>query len=532
MALSIRSRTLLAMNLLVLGLAALLAWLAGLAAARVVEERLARDMARNTAAFLQERHLPCTDAVLRDLHRIFAAEFAAVDAASGAVLATSLPAALRPQLAVSLADAPPDRRLRLGGQPYRVATEPLGPAATGPAVGGGTGGAQLYVLLPLALVADARAGAFRGTLLAAVPAVLVATALATWLAATVTRPLRRLAAEMDTLAAEAVAQGRTEPAPGPAVPACPRGRGRANGNGRALRAGASRSPGAPSQALPVGSTTPPAPPPPPGARPRPGSAGPGEIRRLTDSFHRLLAELRQAEARLDRQRRLAEVGSLAARLAHDLKNPLSGIAMNVRVLQDELARAGIDDPGLAVIRTEVERMDLYLQQLLLLARGPQAPAAGTASPGGTDLAAVLRSVLALLAARCEHAGVSVVCTLEKVPPARGDTEPLRQVALNLLLNALEAMPGGGTLTVRLGPGAADRLRVEVCDTGGGVRVPAGTDIFDPFVSTKPGGAGLGLYTCRCVLEPYGGTLAYENRGPGACFWFELPAAGGGAEERP
>jgi signal transduction histidine kinase len=485
MALSIRTRTLLAMNLLVIALAGLFAWIAGHAAARVVEDRLARDMARNTVAFLHERRLPCTDTVLRDLRRIFAAEFAAVRTSDGTLLAASLPAAERAEFVERLAAQAPARRIRLAGREFRIESEPLRPPPPATGTGATPPPARLHVLLPAALVADARRGAAQRTLLAAVPAVLAATGLAVWLAATLTRPLRRLAGEMDTLAAQATA--RTTGAPPPAAPG-------------------------PAQAADNDAAPPP--------------AAPAEIRRLATSFHHLLAELRRTDARLDRERRLAELGRLAARFAHDLKNPLSGIAMNVRVLQDELARAGLDDPSLGIIRTEIGRMDLYLQQLLLLARGPQAPVPGASAAGSADLAAVFRSVLDLLAARCEHAGVRASCCFAAVPAVRGDAETLRQVVLNLMLNALEAMPAGGTLALRLSGGGAGRVRAEVEDSGGGVKVPAGTDIFEPFVSTRPGGAGLGLYACRCVLEPYGGAIDFENRGAGACFWFELPAAAG------
>ena len=105
--------------------------------------------------------------------------------------------------------------------------------------------------------------------------------------------------------------------------------------------------------------------------------------------------------------------------------------------------------------------------------------------------------------------------------------------LNLAINALDAMPHGGKLSIAVVPatGAADTaraaapaVRLEITDTGPGVRAAQGVDIFEPFITTKPQGTGLGLYICRRIIESLHGQLGYRDGPQGATFWFELPAA--------
>ena len=117
----------------------------------------------------------------------------------------------------------------------------------------------------------------------------------------------------------------------------------------------------------------------------------------------------------------------------------------------------------------------------------------------------------LPARRYQH-GDTTVCA---------DGAKLRQVILNLVLNALDAMPTGGTITLASSLTEDGWLRLAVCDAGGGVK-EAGGDVFDPFVTTKPGGAGLGLYICRRIIDRHGGRIGHENTEQGATFWFELP----------
>jgi signal transduction histidine kinase len=252
--------------------------------------------------------------------------------------------------------------------------------------------------------------------------------------------------------------------------------------------------------------------------------GPREIARLTASFHRLLDRLAAARQRAARSERLATLGKVCLSVAHELRNPLSGIKMNVRVLKDRLPPSG-DDPGLDVILTEIERMDLYLNELMTFSTGaPAAEAPAATPPAPVRLSELADSVLSILAARCRHANVRVAAEYPPDQPlVRGDANQLRQVMMNLIVNAIEAMPSGGDLRIRV---RADRgsASFRVADTGPGVRPERGCDIFDAFVSTKPNGVGLGLYLARRIVTRHGGRIGYDDSPAGAEFWFELPSA--------
>ncbi len=135
------------------------------------------------------------------------------------------------------------------------------------------------------------------------------------------------------------------------------------------------------------------------------------------------------------------------------------------------------------------------------------------------------SVVSLLAGRCEHAGVTVQKRYGPDAPA-GLAEPgrIRQVMLNLMLNAVDAMPHGGRMVLSVRRAAGGAARLEVADAGGGVKVTGGADIFEPFVTTKPQGIGLGLYIRRQAVEAFAGRIGYQPSPEGSTFWFELPAA--------
>jgi signal transduction histidine kinase len=264
-----------------------------------------------------------------------------------------------------------------------------------------------------------------------------------------------------------------------------------------------------------------------GGRDAAAAKAPAEIARLTKSFDRLLAHLEETRKKLAHSARLAMLGQLSASVAHELRNPLSGIKMNARVLADELARAAISDSSLDRIIREADRMNVYLEELLDLASGEAKPETphDLATLPLVRLDEVGESVLALVEGRCRHGGVGVRREWNPaVLRVRADEPQIRQVILNLVLNALDAMPAGGTLTLSTGGGADGAVRLSVADTGKGVHVPEGADAFEPFVTTKSGGVGLGLYVSRRNVERHGGRIGYDSSETGTTFWFELPAA--------
>jgi signal transduction histidine kinase len=330
--------------------------------------------------------------------------------------------------------------------------------------------------MPVDRLTAAKRGAAWRIAAVAVAAALLATLVGLRLAASIARPVRDLADRMDRLTAEATTAADTGPSAG-----------------------------------------------------RP----PAELVRLDASFQHLLARLDAARNQLARSARLAALGQISASVVHELRNPLSGIKMNARVLRDELAAIGRGDESLDVIIHEIDRMDLYLTELLSLRPGPDAADPTPAAPPvrvPTPLAPVVESVVGLLAHRCRHARVEVARRVPSdLPPVLGDADRIRQVVLNLMLNALDAMPAGGTITLELAARGHGRVRCTVRDTGPGVCLPAGQDAFAPFVTTKPNGVGLGLFVCRHLVTELGGTIGYDTGSAGSAFWFDLevPADGNG-----
>jgi len=179
-----------------------------------------------------------------------------------------------------------------------------------------------------------------------------------------------------------------------------------------------------------------------------------------------------------------------------------------------------------LILREIDRMDLYLQELLGLAGNPsaafRAPGSAAAVRESVSLADLAESVLSLLEGRLRHAGVEVRRDFADVPAVRADGNQLRQVILNLVINAIEAMPAGGVVQLGLAS-SAGQVRFSVTDSGGGVHLPPGADPFEPFVTTKLSSAGLGLHLCKQILSDHGGKIGYKSSETGAEFWFELAA---------
>lgn len=228
---------------------------------------------------------------------------------------------------------------------------------------------------------------------------------------------------------------------------------------------------------------------------------------------RLRDELRRAE-------HLAGLGKLLAGVAHEVRNPLAGIRSTVQLWQrmPETART---PASLDAVVGAVDRLNALVGRLLYFAR------ADNAERLPVDLNQVLHETLGLLGAQAAGQEVRLETDLAPgLPPVAGSASALRQVALNLLTNALQALPGGGR--VRCGTRALPGGRVElrVSDTGPGVPPEDRAHLFEPFFTTRPDGTGLGLALCREIVTSHGGHIEYEaGTGTGATFRVVLPAAG-------
>jgi signal transduction histidine kinase len=228
------------------------------------------------------------------------------------------------------------------------------------------------------------------------------------------------------------------------------------------------------------------------------------------------------ERRARRNQTLAEVGALAAGIAHELRNGLKPISGSVEYLQRELKPEGENAVLMELIAVETNRLNRFITDLLNYSRE-------------RDLALETLEVGAHIDDLCDElsrdlgrpASVEVRC--ERGPAAArvdGDREQLRQVWLNLTNNAFDAMPGGGTLVVRWRDEGRRRVIVEFEDSGAGIAPHDLPRVGEPFFTTKKQGTGLGIALAQRIVERHGGTLSFEcPQGRGTIARVELPDAG-------
>lgn len=235
-----------------------------------------------------------------------------------------------------------------------------------------------------------------------------------------------------------------------------------------------------------------------------------------------ITERQRAEGKLRQSERLAAIATAAAKLAHEIGNPLNGLATTVQLLERALAKPqplaeDLLSSTVQDLKQEISRLQSLLQGWRALAR-PQQPNLQPTSLA-TLTAEVLRAQVPYYVERDIHLEQTFPSGL---PVVMADQEKLAQVLLNLCKNAVEAMPQGGTLTVRGGSTGA-QVAIEVNDTG--VGIPEGLNVFEPFTTTKDTGTGLGLAIVQQIVAAHGGAITYSSTpGQGTTFTVTLPAA--------
>ncbi len=231
-----------------------------------------------------------------------------------------------------------------------------------------------------------------------------------------------------------------------------------------------------------------------------------------------ITEQRRTEEELSRSRSLAMVGELAAQIAHEIKNPLAGIYAAVQLLGRDLDPVDSRKEILDSIGGEIRRLDDIVQDLLRFAR-PQQP-----RPRPTDLRTFVAELLESMHHNPDLQRHAVSLDIPEGLIVAADGRLFAEVFGNLVLNAAQAMEQPGRITITA-ESAGQRITVEVGDTGPGIPEDKLLSIFEPFVTTKARGTGLGLPIARRDVEAHGGTLRVENRTDGgAVFRIELPAA--------
>jgi len=242
-----------------------------------------------------------------------------------------------------------------------------------------------------------------------------------------------------------------------------------------------------------------------------------EIRALAESLNGMVVRLADYESRLASRSRLAALGDMSARLAHEIRNPLTGIKLHLQLLAERADPR--ETARMKQLLGEVQRLELLVSSTLML--GGEQPL----STGPVDLPDLVADVLDLMQPSLEHRGITVDRDCVGVPGLIADRARLRQALLNLVVNAADAMPRGGRLCVRtLAEPGARRALIAVEDGGPGVSDELREKLRTDSVSTKPFGLGLGLVVCRDVAAAHGGELRIESSAElgGARFVLAIP----------
>ena len=242
-----------------------------------------------------------------------------------------------------------------------------------------------------------------------------------------------------------------------------------------------------------------------------------EIGALAASLDSMMGRLADYEARLSSRSRLAALGDMSARLAHEIRNPLTGIKLHLQLLAERASPR--EAPRVQQLLGEVQRLELLVSSTLML--GAEQPL--VAAP--LDLAELVADVLDLMQPSLEHRGIAVERVHGDMPRPSADRARLRQALLNLVVNAADAMPHGGRLCVRTEFDAtAQCALLAVEDSGPGVTDELRARLQTDSLSTKPFGLGLGLVVCRDVATAHGGELRIERSAAlgGARFVIALP----------
>ncbi len=235
-----------------------------------------------------------------------------------------------------------------------------------------------------------------------------------------------------------------------------------------------------------------------------------------------ITERRKTEIMLQRAEQMKAVAEIAVGLAHEIKNPLAGIKSSMEVMHAEGACSEDGNEILLKVINEIRRIEMLLKDLLNFARPPKPQF------GMVDINSLLDATLELSvdkASMASRSGIAVVRDFEDgLPPVLVDGMQMKQVFVNLFLNAVEAMPNGGTLTIRTSyEKGASSVKIEVADSGKGIDAYAMNRVFQPFFTTKAKGTGMGLAISKRLIEEHRGTITVNNMPDGGtAFTIRIP----------
>lgn len=241
-----------------------------------------------------------------------------------------------------------------------------------------------------------------------------------------------------------------------------------------------------------------------------------------------LSEIKTLEAERRRLDRLAALGEMSAVVAHEIRNPIAGIAAGVDYLTRNFPTGSVEAEGATLIRGEIRRVNRILEDILFVAR----PLQLSFSPEA--LSGIIDNVVQRCQPQATAKEIEIQCIFDKnLPIIEVDNQRLEQVFNNLVLNAIHVLSDGGKIDLKayLNPASPDEVIITIADSGPGIPTEIKSRIFEPFFTTKTKGTGLGLSIARRIIEAHGGTIAIDNHpNPGTQFVIKLPVGKKASED--
>lgn len=237
--------------------------------------------------------------------------------------------------------------------------------------------------------------------------------------------------------------------------------------------------------------------------------------RINTELQTAYADLRQTVGQLLQAERLSSLAEIASGVVHEVRNPLASIKGAVEILEDEIPADSPRREFARIAKVEVERINKLVSEFLKFTRPPEL------AKTPADVNDLVNSTIQLLDQQTEAAKIEIKREMAShLPAVEIDSDQITQVLLNLAINAIEAMPNGGTMTFRT-QSDGNGIAIEIEDTGGGIAADTIGHIFDPFFTTKDKGSGLGLAVAHRIVAQHNGKLTCENTERGARFTVTL-----------
>lgn len=230
-----------------------------------------------------------------------------------------------------------------------------------------------------------------------------------------------------------------------------------------------------------------------------------EIGALANSFNQMTRELKISRDKLVQSERLAAVGQIAAGVAHEIRNPLTSIKMIAQLIKRRFQEDETGQKQIQAVLDEIGRLEIIINDLLDFARPMQL------SLKPSNIAFVMEDVLNIMTSSLNHKKVELIKDIDNnLPEVMIDINKMKQVFMNLILNSMQSMPDGGKLSIKCYKEHKSVI-ILIEDTGSGMSKETLSQAFDPFFSTKPGGAGLGLSNVKKILEQHGGKVHLKSQ---------------------